>query len=145
MNGLVGTALQRDQGGVKLRLETGDIYTIWRTPREYVGKGGAPPTQRYYRGHTSAVLSVAMHPQGTVFASGALATDPQIHVWDESKLMPLAVLRGAHTAGNSLLNTRGTTSITNTYSAWTKNASSTAAGRSSYPAALRRGRQWSEE
>ena len=59
--------------------------------------------QRYYRGHDSAVLSTALHPDGTTIASGASGVEPSVHVWEVSTLQPLAILRGAHSVGVSSL------------------------------------------
>ena len=73
------------------------------SPPDATGGGGASGgrRQRYYKRHSSAVLSTAMHPAGTIVASGALGREPALHVWDTTSLQPLAVLPGATHSGAS--------------------------------------------
>ena len=65
--------------------------------------GGQKPQQRHYRGHTSAVSAIALHPNRIILASAALGADPAIHVWDSHSLETLASLRGAHAGGVAAL------------------------------------------
>ena len=63
------------------------------------GGDGAPPAQRFYRGHTSAVLALAAHPEHPVIASGGAGAEPEVLVWDAASLQTLARLKGAHSGG----------------------------------------------
>ena len=57
------------------------------------------PTARFYREHTAAVLSMALHPDGATVASGQQGSEPPILVWDARTLKTLAVLRRGHAVG----------------------------------------------
>jgi microtubule-associated protein-like 6 len=59
--------------------------------------------QRFFDVHTDDVLSLAMHPQGKVVATGEIGRTPKIVVWDTDTLETLAVLKGFHKRGVPLL------------------------------------------
>jgi len=59
--------------------------------------------QRFFDLHTDDVLSLAMHPQGKVVATGEIGRKPKIIVWDSDTLQTLAVLKGFHKRGVPLL------------------------------------------
>lgn len=39
-------------------------------------------TQRFFLGHTSAVTCIAVHPSGSIVASGQLGNRPPVCIWD---------------------------------------------------------------
>lgn len=59
--------------------------------------------QRFFDSHTDDVLSLAMHPQGKVVATGEIGRTPKIIVWDSETSGSLAVLKGFHKRGVPLL------------------------------------------
>jgi WD40 repeat protein/Ca2+-binding EF-hand superfamily protein len=59
--------------------------------------------QRYYSGHVDSILSLAIHEDGQIVATGDLGKIPSIHVWDCSSLVTQVVLKGLHTRGVNLL------------------------------------------
>jgi Ca2+-binding EF-hand superfamily protein len=60
--------------------------------------------QKYYTGHRGEVMSIAVHPEGRIVASGdANEPCPSIDIWDSSDRERKHVLRGIHRAGVTLL------------------------------------------
>ncbi|KAF0683188.1 Aste57867_24752 [Aphanomyces stellatus] len=59
--------------------------------------------QRYFQYHTDLILSVAVHPNGSVVATGERGSRPRICVWEVSSLRLLCTLRHFHTIGVSHL------------------------------------------
>lgn len=60
--------------------------------------------QKYYTGHRGEVLSLAVHPEGRIVASGdAVEPCPCIDIWDSSDRGRKHVLRGIHRMGVVLL------------------------------------------
>ena len=72
-------------------------------------------TQRFYHGHTDDIVSMAIHPDLDLVATGQIGKNPGIHVWDplsrgkKSDINTKAKLSGFHRRGVSLLafNQRG--------------------------------------
>ena len=62
-----------------------------------------PSPPRFYREHTAAVLSMALHPDGVTVASSQQGSEPPILVWDAGTLKTVAVLRRGHSVGVSCL------------------------------------------
>jgi WD40 repeat protein len=68
-------------------------------------------TQNFFRGHSDFVISLAVHPNGTIIASGDCGPRPLICVWDidssdwlnRSLTIALASVRGFHRNGVSAL------------------------------------------
>jgi hypothetical protein len=60
-------------------------------------------TQRFFAGHTSEVSALALHPSGSLCASGQSGLAPYVCVWDIATSHPLATLRGVHSKGISCL------------------------------------------
>ena len=68
-------------------------------------------TQQFYHGHDDDITSLAMHPDGDVFATGQLGRDPTIHVWkpitdkgrDDIGPTTVSILKGFHHRGISQL------------------------------------------
>ena len=69
----------------------------------YNPKVSSKGRQRFFDMHTDDVLSLAMHPQGKVVATGEIGRTPKIIVWDSDTLETLAVLKGFHKRGVPLL------------------------------------------
>ena len=60
--------------------------------------------QKYYTGHRGEVLSLAIHPEGRIVASGdGVEPCPCIDIWDSSDRTRKHVLRGIHRMGVTLL------------------------------------------
>ena len=60
--------------------------------------------QKYYTGHRGEVLSLAVHPEGRIVASGdGVEPCPCIDIWDSSDRTRKHVLRGLHRLGVTLL------------------------------------------
>lgn len=59
--------------------------------------------QRYYAGHADCILSLAIHEEGQIVATGDLGRNPEIHIWDSTSLLNLTVLKGTHRRGVNLL------------------------------------------
>ena len=60
-------------------------------------------SQRFFDMHTDDVLSLAVHPQGKIVATGEIGRTPKIIVWDSDTVATLAVLKGFHKRGIPLL------------------------------------------
>ena len=59
--------------------------------------------QRYYSGHSDSIMSLAMHEDGQIVATGDLGKIPSIHIWDCSSLTTVQVMKGLHRRGVNLL------------------------------------------
>jgi len=53
-------------------------------------------SQVYFTGHSDAIVSIAMHPEGDIVATGQVGKTPLICVWSTSTCMLLAELKGFH-------------------------------------------------
>ena len=69
----------------------------------YSPKESGASRQRFFDMHTDDVLSLAMHPQGKVVATGEIGRTPKIIVWDTDTMESLAILKGFHKRGVTLL------------------------------------------
>lgn len=60
--------------------------------------------QRFYLGHDQEVISIAVSTlDGKFMASGELALNPAIHIWNRKTLETLVVIKGLHSQGVHLL------------------------------------------
>ena len=59
--------------------------------------------QRFFNLHTDDVISLAVHPQGKVIATGEIGRNPKIICWDNETLLALNILKGFHKRGVPLL------------------------------------------
>eukprot|EP00771_Trimastix_marina_P001226 gnl/Trimastix_PCT/2281.p1 GENE.gnl/Trimastix_PCT/2281~~gnl/Trimastix_PCT/2281.p1 ORF type:complete len:694 (-),score=216.07 gnl/Trimastix_PCT/2281:691-2772(-) len=59
--------------------------------------------QRYYRGHNDDILCLAVHPDGTLVATGEIGRDPPILVWDTLSMQTEMEFRGQHSHGVAAL------------------------------------------
>ena len=56
-------------------------------------------TQQHYTGHTDDILCLAMHPSGSIVATGQIGRVPVIHVWDTTTRKTLSILKNGHERG----------------------------------------------
>ena len=56
-------------------------------------------SQRFYTGHTDDIISLTMHPTKDIVATGQVAREPEIHVWDVEGLSTISIFKGAHDRG----------------------------------------------
>eukprot|EP00163_Fabomonas_tropica_P034258 TRINITY_DN93_c0_g1_i1.p1 TRINITY_DN93_c0_g1~~TRINITY_DN93_c0_g1_i1.p1 ORF type:complete len:2052 (-),score=797.91 TRINITY_DN93_c0_g1_i1:729-6884(-) len=56
-------------------------------------------TQKHFRGHTDDILSLHVHPEGDLVATGEIGKDPKTIVWSSSSLEEYAILSGQHYRG----------------------------------------------
>eukprot|EP00795_Rhopilema_esculentum_P003114 gene3114-1413_t len=59
--------------------------------------------QRFFLGHTDDIISLALHPEGTLVATGQVGKDPYICVWDSVTCETVSILKDAHQRGISCL------------------------------------------
>ena len=59
--------------------------------------------QRFFNLHTDDVISLAVHPQGKVVATGEIGRKPKIICWDNETLLAINILSGFHKRGVPLL------------------------------------------
>eukprot|EP00163_Fabomonas_tropica_P029151 TRINITY_DN615_c0_g1_i1.p1 TRINITY_DN615_c0_g1~~TRINITY_DN615_c0_g1_i1.p1 ORF type:complete len:1806 (-),score=610.31 TRINITY_DN615_c0_g1_i1:143-5560(-) len=60
-------------------------------------------TQRVFNGHTDDIVSLAVHPDGDIIATGQVGRDPEICIWDSKTLKVLSKLKGKHARGVTAL------------------------------------------
>eukprot|EP00164_Ancoracysta_twista_P003608 GFYU01004833.1.p1 GENE.GFYU01004833.1~~GFYU01004833.1.p1 ORF type:complete len:841 (-),score=277.23 GFYU01004833.1:156-2678(-) len=53
-------------------------------------------TQRHFLGHDNDITSIAMHPNGRLFATGQVGRDPHVCVWDSETMEMVALIKGGH-------------------------------------------------
>lgn len=51
-------------------------------------------TQRFFVGHMSSIMSIAVHPDGVQVATGGFDIKPYIYVWNSNTCLPLISFRG---------------------------------------------------
>ncbi|OQR90411.1 microtubule-associated protein [Thraustotheca clavata] len=56
-------------------------------------------SQRHFKQHQDEVVSIAMHPELEIIASGEVGKYPAIHIWHSHSLSILSTLRGVHKRG----------------------------------------------
>ena len=59
--------------------------------------------QRFFNLHTDDVISLAIHPQGKVVATGEIGRKPKIICWDSETLLAVTIMQGFHKRGVPLL------------------------------------------
>jgi WD40 repeat protein len=55
--------------------------------------------QRFFLGHDDDIVSLNIHPNKILVASGQVGKSPQIIVWDTNTLQTKSILKGVHTDG----------------------------------------------
>ena len=61
-------------------------------------------TQKHFVDHTDDIISLALHPDRKVVATGEIGSSPVVYIWDTEGLEIISVLSGEHTAGITALN-----------------------------------------
>ncbi|XP_078612841.1 echinoderm microtubule-associated protein-like 6 [Branchiostoma floridae x Branchiostoma japonicum] len=68
-------------------------------------------TQRFFMGHNDDIISLALHPERTLVAtgqvgdgSGKVGTVPYVCVWDSNTTQSVSILKGMHALGARILN-----------------------------------------
>ena len=56
-------------------------------------------SQAFFLGHTDDILSMAMHPDQRLIASGDIGKKPVVCVWDSETLETKSLLKDGHTSG----------------------------------------------
>ncbi|ESN91895.1 hypothetical protein HELRODRAFT_181951 [Helobdella robusta] len=59
--------------------------------------------QRFYLGHDDDILSLTVHPNKDIVASGQIGKSPDIHVWEGTSMKTVSILKGGHQRGVSFL------------------------------------------
>ncbi|XP_061915415.1 echinoderm microtubule-associated protein-like 6 isoform X1 [Entelurus aequoreus] len=59
--------------------------------------------QRFYLGHNDDIISLALHPERTLVATGQVGKEPYMCVWDTFSLNTVSLLRDGHTHGIACL------------------------------------------
>ncbi|CAM2111020.1 unnamed protein product [Caretta caretta] len=60
-------------------------------------------TQKFFLGHNDDIISLAVHPDKTLVATGQVGKDPYICIWDSYSVLTLSVLKDVHTHGVACL------------------------------------------
>ncbi|KAG9260088.1 echinoderm microtubule-associated protein-like 6 isoform X4 [Astyanax mexicanus] len=60
-------------------------------------------TQRFYLAHTDDIISLALHPERSLVATGQVGKDPYICVWDTFNIQTVSILKDAHSHGVACL------------------------------------------
>uniref|UniRef100_A0A8C0M4E5 EMAP like 5 n=1 Tax=Canis lupus familiaris TaxID=9615 RepID=A0A8C0M4E5_CANLF len=59
--------------------------------------------QKFYRGHSDDIISLALHPERVLVATGQVGKEPYICVWDSYTVQTISVLKDVHTHGIACL------------------------------------------
>eukprot|EP00794_Sanderia_malayensis_P020047 gene20047-22014_t len=57
--------------------------------------------QRFFLGHNDDIISLAIHPEGNLVATGQVGKDPYICIWDTKTCETVSILKDAHQRGIS--------------------------------------------
>ncbi|XP_075902321.1 echinoderm microtubule-associated protein-like 6 [Nelusetta ayraudi] len=60
-------------------------------------------SQRFYLGHDDDIISLALHPERSLVATGQVGKDPYVCVWDSFSVQTISLLRDGHTHGIACL------------------------------------------
>ncbi|XP_075781606.1 echinoderm microtubule-associated protein-like 6 isoform X3 [Pelodiscus sinensis] len=60
-------------------------------------------TQKFFLGHNDDIISLAVHPDKTLVATGQVGKDPYVCIWDSYSVLTVSVLKDAHTHGVACL------------------------------------------
>uniref|UniRef100_A0A3B3TPX9 EMAP like 6 n=1 Tax=Poecilia latipinna TaxID=48699 RepID=A0A3B3TPX9_9TELE len=60
-------------------------------------------SQRFYLGHNDDIISLALHPERLLVATGQVGRDPYVCVWDSFTAQTVSLLRDGHTHGIACL------------------------------------------
>ncbi|MEE6474307.1 hypothetical protein FKM82_010342 [Ascaphus truei] len=56
-------------------------------------------SQKFFLGHNDDIISLALHPERTLVATGQVGKDPYICIWDSYTVQTLSILKDVHTHG----------------------------------------------
>ncbi|XP_074248945.1 echinoderm microtubule-associated protein-like 5 isoform X5 [Saimiri boliviensis] len=59
--------------------------------------------QKFYRGHSDDIISLALHPERVLVATGQVGKEPYICIWDSYTVQTISVLKDVHTHGIACL------------------------------------------
>ncbi|XP_032883277.1 echinoderm microtubule-associated protein-like 5 isoform X3 [Amblyraja radiata] len=59
--------------------------------------------QKFFLGHNDDVISLALHPERTLVATGQVGKEPHICVWDTYNMQTISILKDVHTHGIACL------------------------------------------
>ncbi|KAF4017713.1 hypothetical protein G4228_008523 [Cervus hanglu yarkandensis] len=59
--------------------------------------------QKFYRGHSDDIISLALHPERVLVATGQVGKEPYICIWDSYTVQTVSVLKDVHTHGVACL------------------------------------------
>lgn len=60
-------------------------------------------SQRFYLGHNDDIISLALHPERSLVATGQVGKEPYVCVWDTFTVQTVSLLRDGHTHGIACL------------------------------------------
>uniref|UniRef100_A0A4W4FP77 HELP domain-containing protein n=1 Tax=Electrophorus electricus TaxID=8005 RepID=A0A4W4FP77_ELEEL len=60
-------------------------------------------TQKFFLGHNDDIISLALHPERSLVATGQVGKDPYICVWDTFSVRTVSILKDAHSHGVACL------------------------------------------
>ncbi|XP_038072339.1 echinoderm microtubule-associated protein-like 6 [Patiria miniata] len=60
-------------------------------------------SQKFFLGHDDDIVSLALHPEKTLVATGQVGKEPYICVWDSYNVETVSILKDAHTHGIAVL------------------------------------------
>ncbi|XP_068177719.1 echinoderm microtubule-associated protein-like 6 isoform X2 [Antennarius striatus] len=60
-------------------------------------------TQKFYLGHNDDIISLALHPDKVLVATGQVGAEPYVCVWDTYAMQTVSILRDGHTHGVACL------------------------------------------
>ncbi|XP_048374588.1 echinoderm microtubule-associated protein-like 6 isoform X9 [Sphaerodactylus townsendi] len=60
-------------------------------------------SQKFFLGHNDDIISLALHPDKTLVATGQVGKDPYICIWDSYSVQTVSILKDAHTHGVACL------------------------------------------
>ncbi|XP_068597059.1 echinoderm microtubule-associated protein-like 6 [Brachionichthys hirsutus] len=60
-------------------------------------------SQRFYLGHSDDIISLALHPERSLVATGQVGKDPYVCVWESFSVQTVSLLRDGHTHGIACL------------------------------------------
>ncbi|XP_035982199.1 echinoderm microtubule-associated protein-like 6 isoform X1 [Fundulus heteroclitus] len=60
-------------------------------------------SQRFYLGHNDDIISLALHPERSLVATGQVGKEPYVCVWDSFTVQTVSLLRDGHTHGVACL------------------------------------------
>ncbi|EHB11852.1 Echinoderm microtubule-associated protein-like 5, partial [Heterocephalus glaber] len=59
--------------------------------------------QKFYRGHSDDIISLALHPERVLVATGQVGKEPYVCIWDSYTVQTISILKDVHTHGIACL------------------------------------------